>query len=41
MEGFEIIKSWNIIKDFCSVFYSEESKYYFALYDKSKLIFRK
>lgn len=41
MEGYEIIRTQNIVKDFCSVFYSEESKYYFALYEKSKLIFRK
>lgn len=41
MEGFEIMRTCNIVKDFCSVFYSEESKNYFALYEKSKLIFRK
>lgn len=41
MEGYEVIRTQSIVKDFCSVFYSEESKYYFALYEKSKLIFRK
>ena len=41
MEGYEVIRTQSIVKDFCSVFYSEESKYYFALYKKSKLVFRK
>ena len=41
MEGYEVIRTQSIVKDFCSVFYSEESKFYFALYEKSKLIFRK
>ena len=41
IEGYDYIKKWSINENTTSVLYQEESKNYFALYEKSKLLFRK
>lgn len=41
LENYDILRSKSINGDLVSVLYSEESKNYFALYDKNKLLFRR
>mmetsp|Transcript_12932 Transcript_12932/g.14851 ORF Transcript_12932/g.14851 Transcript_12932/m.14851 type:complete len:146 (+) Transcript_12932:1313-1750(+) len=41
IEGYEYIRINSIYRDNISILYVEESKYFFALYNKAKLIFRK